>query len=98
MDSKGWWVKILPKIADVKLADMDDFFFSKTQKKKFWQKVGFLKSIRIIKFNYFWTICDKVCPEVMTTATHKSVNKSSHSVRTVLRGALGTISMGRNNF
>ena len=98
MDSKGWWVKILPKIADVKPADMDDFFFSKTQKKIFWQKVGFLKSIGITKFNYFWTICDKVGPEVMTTATHKSVNKSSHSVRTVLRGALGTISMGRNNF
>ena len=94
MDSKGWWVKILPKIADVKPADMDDFFFQKNFRKK----VGFLKSIRIIKFNYFWTICDKVGPEVMTKATHKSVNKSSHSVRTVLRGALGTISMGRNNF
>ena len=37
MDSKGWWVKILPKIPDVKPADMDEFF-SKTQKKNFGRK------------------------------------------------------------
>ena len=42
MDSKGWWVKILPKIADVKLADMDDFFFKNTEK-NFLAESGLLK-------------------------------------------------------
>ena len=43
MDSKGWWVKILPKIADVKLADMDDFFFFKNTEKNFLAESGLLK-------------------------------------------------------
>ena len=43
MDSKGWWVKILPKIADVKLADMDDFFFFINTEKKFLAESGLLK-------------------------------------------------------
>ena len=42
MDSKGWWVKILPKIADVKPADMDDFFFKNTEK-KILEESGLLK-------------------------------------------------------
>ena len=45
MDSKGWWVKILPKIADVKLADMDDFFFQK-HRKKILEESGLLKIYR----------------------------------------------------
>ena len=45
MDSKGWWVKIRPKISDVKPADMDDFFFKNTEK-NFLAESGLLKIYR----------------------------------------------------
>ena len=45
MDSKGWWVKFLPKNPDVKPADMDEFFFKNTEK-FFLAESGLLKIYR----------------------------------------------------